>query len=113
MDRASLRRPVNCLLVSSLVLLIATSSALITDEKEGAKFLQDLDPVYLKEGNTQIKARWQYITDITDEHSQAQVRKLIFFCLRIMSTTVRQHENLLTLSGSQLQLSRVSHRNLK
>lgn len=43
--------------------------------EDPAKFLEDLDPIYLREANTQMKARWQYITDITDSHSEAQVVK--------------------------------------
>ncbi len=44
-----------------------------TNEDEATQFLNDLDPVYLKEANTQMKTRWQSITDITEEHSQAEV----------------------------------------
>ena len=72
MDRANPSRPVHRLFV--ICLLISTASAqLIVDEAQAVQFLNELDPNYLRAGNAQMKARWQYITDVTPEHSLAQV----------------------------------------
>lgn len=72
MDQASLRRPIRSLLVA-FILLIASTSALITDQNEAERFLEELDPSYLRAANQQMKVRWKSITNVTDENSQAEV----------------------------------------
>lgn len=70
----SSRRPVSRIFVTFLLIAASTKAQeLNTNEDEATKFLADLDQIYLKEANTQMKARWQSITDITEEHSQAEV----------------------------------------
>lgn len=70
---ASLRRPLSRFLVTILVIAVAANAQLNANEGEATQFLEQLDPIYLKEANAQMTTRWQYITDVTDEHSQAQV----------------------------------------
>ncbi|KAK4008639.1 hypothetical protein OUZ56_013772 [Daphnia magna] len=70
---ASLRRPSFLLLVTILVIATAANAELNTNEDEATLFLEQLDPTYLREANAQMTTRWQYMTDITDEHAQAQV----------------------------------------
>ncbi len=69
----SSKRPVSRIFVTFLLIAVSTKAQLNTNEDEATQFLNDLDPVYLKEANTQMKTRWQSITDITEEHSQAEV----------------------------------------
>ncbi len=44
-----------------------------TNEDEAKQFLVDLDKEYLVAANKQMKSRWDYITDVTEEHSKAEV----------------------------------------
>lgn len=69
----SSRRPVSRIFVTFLLIAASAKAQLNTNEDEATQFLKDLDPIYLKEANTQMTTRWQSITDITDEHSQAEV----------------------------------------
>lgn len=74
---ASLRRPSFLLLVTILVIATAANAELNTNQDEATLFLEQLDPTYLREANAQMTTRWQYMTDITDEHAQAQVSLLL------------------------------------
>ncbi len=60
-----------------LLALLALSSwghaQLITDEVQAKQFLEELDQEYLVAANKQMQSRWAYITDVTDEHSDAEV----------------------------------------
>lgn len=60
-----------------LLALLALSSwghaQLNTNEDEARQFLVDLDQEYLVAANKQMQSRWAYITDVTDEHSAAEV----------------------------------------
>lgn len=47
------------------------------DEATAKKFLEDLDPNYLRAANKQMKVRWEYITNINEANANAQV--IIFF----------------------------------
>ena len=52
---------------------VLVSRAQNTNEAEATQFLQDLDTRYLVEANAQMMTRWKYITNVTDENSNAQV----------------------------------------
>jgi hypothetical protein len=69
----SSRRPVSRIFVTFLLIAASAKAQLNTNEDEATQFLKDLDPIYLREANTQMTTRWQSITDITEEHSQAEV----------------------------------------
>ena len=88
MGSVKLRRPVYSFLLTFLVIAAAklSSSQLITDEVNATTFLNELDPTYLKEANAQMKARWAYITDITDATSQAQVNITLLFTYFLFSS---------------------------
>ena len=73
MERSSLGRPVLSLLLLSCLLCALASGQSSSNEVEATQFLTDLDPDYLREANAQMKVRWQYITDVNDANSQAQV----------------------------------------
>lgn len=103
MDRANRSRPVSSLLV--LCLLISTASAqLNTNEVQATQFLNDLDPIYLREANAQMKARWDYITDVTDAHSQAQVKRFLDHSLTLK---LKHRVPRLLVANSNLSISSV------
>ena len=82
MDRlVSSRPPVSRIFVAFLLIAASTKAQLNSNEDEATQFLEDLDPIYLREANAQMVTRWQYITDITDEHSQAQVSPFQLLCI--------------------------------
>ena len=53
--------------------VVLVSRAQNTNEAEATQFLRDLDPRYIIEANAQMMTRWKYITNVTDENSNAQV----------------------------------------
>lgn len=74
MDRSSLRRPVASLVLLSFLLSAVVNGQTNSNEQEATAYLDQLDPTYLREANAQMKVRWQYITNVTDANSAAQVR---------------------------------------
>ena len=65
-------------LVLAIFALVALTSSIsraqITDEDQAKQFLDTLDPEYLREANKGMLVRWKYITNVTQENSDALVR---------------------------------------
>lgn len=69
----SAHRKLFFLLLALLGLSSWGHAQLNTNEDEAKQFLVDLDKEYLVAANKQMKSRWDYITDVTEEHSNAEV----------------------------------------
>ena len=69
----SAHRKLFFLLLALLGLSSWGHAQLNTNEDEAKQFLVDLDKEYLVAANKQMKSRWAYITDVTEEHSNAEV----------------------------------------
>lgn len=61
------------LLLATLGVVLGAVAAKITDEAAATQFLADLDPEYIRAANKQMKARWEYITNVNEANSNAQV----------------------------------------
>ena len=48
-------------------------------EEEAAEYLRQLDDMFRNGMNEEMLARWNYITDITQEHEEAMVRCLPYW----------------------------------
>lgn len=60
-----------CFLFAAL--LASAAGQLNTDETQAVAFLNALDDHYLRAANAMMKARWNYITNVNEENSNAQV----------------------------------------
>ena len=63
-------------LVVILGVVLVSQAQLNSNEAQATQFLEDLDPRYLTAANAQMLIRWNYITNVTDENSNAAVSLL-------------------------------------
>jgi hypothetical protein len=72
-----------------LAILTASSGGELYDEAGAVEFLTELETNYSIACNTQITARWAYITNVTDETEQASVSQAYNFRQKTLLNTYR------------------------